>query len=416
MGQPKKIKKSLSLKEKAPRRLFSYLPDIILTVDRQQRILFMNRAMDGSPPARMVGRDSALLFPKGFRAWYRRSMGRLFQESAVDNFQYSTDQSVWWDVRLLPIQRGRQVVEAMVLCSNITEKRVYQAQAIRHARLATIGVLAASIAHEVNNPNSAIAFNAGMTGRVWADCQRLLEGYFRENGDFLLGGMPFSAARSTVPVLFDEMVHNSRRVEQIIENLKSLAKHQEQMPDGMQQPSWPAVPMASSVDLHATLEASIMILNHKIHCHTDNFEFSPSRQQIVVPGNAPQLEQLFINVLLNALQSLPSRAHGVRVRTALLADTAQVVVEDQGVGVAEEQISHLTEPFFTTRLGVGGTGLGLSISNLIVRRHRGSLHFESVVGRGTTVTIRLPLESPEQPKESASLSSEMDSSNAAIPI
>lgn len=395
MGQPKKKLKVAPATNKVSRRLFDYLPDVIVTVDRQQRVVFMNRAMEGVLPKRMVGRDSALLFPRGFRAWYRRSMGRLFQDSEMDRFQYSTEQSVWWEVRLLPIQRGRKVVEAMVLCSNITEKRVFQAQAIRHARLATIGVLAASVAHEVNNPNSAISFNASVAGRIWADSQRVLESYFQENGDFLLGGLPFSEVRVTMPTLFEEMRLNSRRVEQIVANLKGLTRHQENPPKVMQS-TWPAVPIASSVDLHTVLEDTIMILNHKIHCHTDHFKFLPSQEMLPIPGNGSQLEQVFINVVLNALQSLPSREKSVTVRTTLVGETVQIVVEDEGVGIAAEHMTHLTEPFFTTRLELGGTGLGLSISNLIIRQHRGSIHFQSVVQQGTTVIISLPVHPLEE--------------------
>ncbi|MEO5364301.1 MAG: ATP-binding protein [Magnetococcus sp. DMHC-8] len=381
--------------EKTPRRLFGHLPDVILTVDRQQRVLFMNRAMEDRLPKRMIGRDSALLFPRGFRAWYRRCVGQIFQESEVDHFQYSTDQSVWWEVRLMPIQRGRQVVEVMVLCSNITEKRVYQAQAIRHARLATIGVLAASVAHDVNNPNNAILFNASLAGRLWADSQLVLERYFRENGDFMLGGMPFSELRSTGATLFEELLHNSRRVERIVDNLKCLARQDDALPDSVTC-SWPAVPVASVVHLHATVRAALMVLNHKVHHHTDHCTFVPDGDELVVPGNMAQLEQVFINIILNALQSLPDRSRAVRVRTVREAEgeMVQVVVEDEGVGIAPKHLAHLMEPFFTTRLAAGGTGLGLSITNLIVHRHRGFIRFRSVVGQGTTVTVRLPLRSP----------------------
>ncbi|MEO5340631.1 MAG: ATP-binding protein [Magnetococcus sp. MYC-9] len=394
MGQPKKNKKVVSILEKGPRRLFDCLPDVIITVDHRYRILFMNREMEGRQPKRMIGRDSSLLFPRGFQAWYRRSMGRLFQEFEGDRFQYSTEQSVWWEVRLLPIQRGQRVVEAVVLCSNITEKRVFQAQSIRHARLATIGVLATSVAHEINNPNSAILFNATMAARVWKESQPVLEHYFRENGDFAVAGIPFSEARQTLPTLFDEILHNSRRVESIVENLKSLARHHEEAPE-QAEPTWPVVPVADNVHLHAAMQASIMILNHKIRCHTDHFEYLPGDGVGTIPGNASQLEQVFINVILNALQALPSRDKGVRVQTVADGpEWVRVVVEDEGVGIAADGLNHLTEPFYTTRQAAGGTGLGLSVSSLIVRRHQGSIHFQSRVGQGTVVTIRLPIRWP----------------------
>jgi len=111
-----------------------------------------------------------------------------------------------------------------------------------------------------------------------------------------------------------------------------------------------------------------------------------------VKGNSQQLEQVFINVLLNALQSLPERGRGVYISAGFNAEEGELVIgiRDEGSGISERDLSRMTEPFFTTRTDAGGTGLGLSISRSIVERHGGSIGFESVLGGGTTVTIRIP--------------------------
>lgn len=381
MGNSKKNTKSVSSWSKIQPRLFSDSPDVIVAVDKKHRVLFMNRAMDSRSPKKMLGRDSATLFPRGFRSWYRRSAESVFRQAEESHFQYSTDQSVWWEIRVAPIRQGRKVVQAMILCSDVTEKRTLHAKAIRHARLATIGVLAASVAHEINNPNSAVLFNASVVSRVWTASLPVLESYHGENGDFLLGDMSFSDARQAVSTLLTEITHNTRRVEHIVSNLKHLAKQDEN--EGI--PS-------EKVEIHAILQASIMILNHKIRRHTDYFEFLPGKGIPMILGNSPQLEQVFINVILNALQSLPNREGRVQVSTAFDGDekVVLVLVRDEGVGISPDNITRLTEPFFTTRLASGGTGLGLSISNLILRRHHGSIHFDSVPRQGTKATIRLP--------------------------
>ncbi|MBF0426624.1 MAG: hypothetical protein HQL66_12485 [Magnetococcales bacterium] len=112
-----------------------------------------------------------------------------------------------------------------------------------------------------------------------------------------------------------------------------------------------------------------------------------------VRGNALQLEQVFINVILNGLQALPDPEGSVLVRGWAEADNGLVVfsVEDQGEGIPPENLERILDPFFTTRLNTGGTGLGLSISHKILQDHGGSISFESIVGKGTKVTIRLPL-------------------------
>lgn len=339
----------------------------------------MNRSMAGLEPKHVIGQDSAKIFPARLSGWYRKTAKKAFQNALQDHFQYSTDDSKWWEIRLVPIRLKKRVMEVMILCTDVTERRILQAKAIRHARLATIGVLSAGVAHEINNPNSAILFNTSVVSRSWNDVQPILDHYAQENGDFLVAGIPFSEAKQTVTTLISEISHNTHRVKNIIKNLKHLAK---QDTENQNHP----------LDLHETLQAAIMVLNHKIRRYTDYFDFQPGKGIPPLMGNPPQLEQVFINTILNALQSLPNRKHKVRVWTKLekKGDYVQIVIQDEGCGILPEHLSRLTEAFFTTRMDSEGTGLGLSISNLIMRKHKGTIRFQSQPNQGTTVTIRLP--------------------------
>ena len=109
-------------------------------------------------------------------------------------------------------------------------------------------------------------------------------------------------------------------------------------------------------------------------------------------GSSQRLEQVVINLLNNALQSLPSNQQGIRVSTRLAPETGEVevCVEDEGVGMSPEVLERIKEPFFSTRLDSGGLGLGVSICRSIVQEHRGTLEFESEVGKGTRAVVRLP--------------------------
>ncbi|MBF0125979.1 MAG: PAS domain-containing protein [Magnetococcales bacterium] len=365
-----------------PERIFKYSPDVILTVDHKRRILFMSRAMNQFKPEEMLGSDSVQIFPMRVRPWYRQALATAFKNKESGRFQFPTMESVWWEIRLVPLQRVDKVEEVMIIATEVTESRIQQAQTIRHARLATIGVLAASIAHEINNPNNAILFNGSLMARSWQDAIPILEEYFQTHGDFSLGGLPYSEARATLPGVLGEISHNTMRVKNIVDNLKHLARRDQET-------------LLETVNLHEPLRAALMILNYKIRKHTDHCEFLPTRTALPVKGNSRQLEQVFINVILNALQSLAERKQRVWVRTALETDgqeqMALVVIEDEGCGIPPEHLSQVTEPFFTTKSTMDGTGLGLSISNLIIKNHRGSIRFSSEVGRGTTVTIRFPV-------------------------
>ncbi len=101
------------------------------------------------------------------------------------NFQFSTEDSVWWEIRIVPVRHDDLVVEAIVICTDVTERRIRHAQAIRHARLATIGVLSAGVAHEINNPNGANLFNASLLSKAWLDLLPILESYHESMVSFL---------------------------------------------------------------------------------------------------------------------------------------------------------------------------------------------------------------------------------------
>jgi signal transduction histidine kinase len=112
----------------------------------------------------------------------------------------------------------------------------------------------------------------------------------------------------------------------------------------------------------------------------------------LIRGNAQQLGQVIINLLMNACQALPSRDRGIRLATDFNPLTAMVTitVEDEGCGIPADFGQQIMEPFFTTRLDSGGTGLGLSICRSIVAEHGGALEFVSVVDKGTIFTVKIP--------------------------
>jgi PAS domain S-box-containing protein len=358
---------------------FENAPDVLFTVNSKRQVILMNREMSGYSPKQILGRDSALLFPKRISNWYQKKLKRAFTKRDVVNFQFSTENSVWWEIRIVPVRHDDLVVEAIVICSDVTERRIRHAQAIRHARLATIGVLSAGVAHEINNPNGANLFNASLLSKAWLDLLPILDSYHKEHGEFSLTGLQYSEARETLPTVISEISGNTERISNIVDSLKHLAGQDDEKLD-------------EQVNINNTMRSAMMILNHKVKKHTDCFTLSLGKSLPKIVGNSRQLEQVFINVILNALQSLPDRKSAVVVKISHDKKNQQVVlvVEDEGCGVAVENKGRLTEPFFTTKINTGGTGLGLSISNLIILKHGGNIRFEARKVIGTEVTISFP--------------------------
>ncbi len=377
--EKKLAEEALRESEAKLRALFNQSPDIIMTVDREGKIQMLSRSHPAMPVEQAIGRSSFDLWPPEFWKWYRKALKIVFRKRHIKHFEHSTTDSQYWEGRIVPIGNDGPVTAAMVIATNVTEKHNLELQALRNARLASIGVLSAGVAHEINNPNNSISFSASLLSRAWQDITPILVEYYKKNGDFLMGGLSFSETRETLPQLLSEISHNSVRIKRIVQNLKHMARQEK---DELNQ----------TVDIQQVLEGTMMILHNQIQKCTDVCTLAVSEDLPPVRGNSQQMEQVFINLLSNALQALPERSCGVYIDAVLDTDHEYltVTVRDEGCGISERDIGRLTKPFFTTRGESGGTGLGLSISQSIVERHGGSLVFVSELGRGTTVTVKIP--------------------------
>ncbi|MGB5995058.1 MAG: ATP-binding protein, partial [Candidatus Deferrimicrobiaceae bacterium] len=259
------------------------------------------------------------------------------------------------------------------------EARARQAQLIHANRMTSLGTMVSGVAHEINNPNNLIMFNAPMIQGAWADADRVLASHFRESGEFLLGGLPYSEMRQVVPKLITGMTESSGRIRNIVEKLKNFARRDSENLD-------------CKIALNEVIRAAASILNHEIVRGCRNFRLDLAENLPMVMGCAQQLEQVMINLIQNSLQALPDRTKGIRIATSVNRGTGMVEVRviDEGGGMSDEVMKHLAEPFFSTKLDSGGLGLGLSISSSIVLEHNGTLDFTSEVGKGTTARITFP--------------------------
>jgi len=376
----KQAEEALRESEKQLRSLFDQSPDIIKVVDGNGHILSMSRSLPELSVEEAIGRSSFDLLPPDYRKRYKKGLKKVFRKGKHDHFQYATADSAWWDVRIVPIRREDVVHEAMVIHSDVTETKALEAKAMRSARLASLGVLAAGVAHEINNPNNSIQFNASVLSRVFDDTLPIIDRHRSENGDFVLGGMPVDKALETVPRMLSGIRNGSLRIQRIVGNLKHMSRHD-------------TGDFSRDIDVLEVLQAAISILRNQIQKHTDRLVHDVPDNLPPVSGNAQQLEQVFINIIMNALQALTDRTQMVRI-ASFLDETAGYIlvsVRDEGRGMPEDEVRKVTAPFFTTREEVGGTGLGMSISDTIIRRHKGSMSIASELGMGTDVIVRLPV-------------------------
>jgi PAS domain S-box-containing protein len=259
------------------------------------------------------------------------------------------------------------------------EARDMQAKLIQANKMTSLGLLVSGVAHEINNPNSFIMANSQLLAKVWEDAQKVLREHHREHGDFLIGGISFAEIDEKIPQLFKSIIEGARRINNIINNLKDFARQDRLVAE-------------RQVDLNRVATTAASLLLHQLNRYSDNFHFDLAEYLPRITGDYQQLEQVVINLLLNAGQSLPDKSRGIWITTGFdaAAGQATITVRDEGCGIARDVADRVMEPFFTTKLDSGGTGLGLAISLSIVKEHNGSLEFESEPGKGTTFVVKIP--------------------------
>lgn len=252
-------------------------------------------------------------------------------------------------------------------------------QLIQAEKMASLGVLISGIAHEINNPNNYILLNIQLFQKIWKDIQPILEDYFKENGDFVLAGMLYSRASQKINHSLEGILSGSVRIQKIVSSLTDYSK----LDSGK---------LDEDVDINKVVDMAVTITNNMIQKSTSKFSVSYEKNLPRLKGNSMQLEQVIINLITNACQSLKNRNGKISVETGIDQNKFLTIkVEDEGVGIKEKNLKHIMDPFYTTKRDSGGTGLGLSISYNIIKNHNGDLSLHSKPGKGTVALITLPI-------------------------
>jgi polar amino acid transport system substrate-binding protein len=286
--------------------------------------------------------------------------------------------------RLVAERTASLASEVAVRERAVEELRQKQQELLQADKLAALGVLVSGVAHEINNPNGLVLLDVPTVRAAWLDAQEVLDAHEAAHGDFEVGGLPWSRMRGEIARLLDEMQDGARRIKRIVDDLKDFARR-----DDAARPA--------PFDLNAAVAAALRLVDGAARTATGRLEVALAPGLPPARGSAQRIEQVVVNLVLNACQALPGPERGVAVATGFDPSRGllKLTVRDEGVGIPPEHLARLTEPFFTTKRDAGGTGLGLSVSAGIVQEHGGALEFASTPGQGTTVTVWLPAAAAE---------------------
>lgn len=265
------------------------------------------------------------------------------------------------------------------------EEEQVQIQLLQSEKLASIGQLAAGIAHEINNPVGFVSSNLASLEAYHRAIFEVLDAYEAleaicpshealSNIQQLKQKKKIARIRADIGELLAESREGLVRVAKIVSDLKSFSRAD----SGAWQ--W--------VDLHSGIDSTLNIVWNEIKYHcTLNKDYGDIPK---VYGMPSQLNQVFLNLLVNAAQAIPKKGE-ITIRSGQVGNEVFIAIADTGAGIPAENVPRLFEAFFTTKPVGKGTGLGLSIAYNIVQKHGGRIEVRSTVGEGTTFTVWLPV-------------------------
>jgi PAS domain S-box-containing protein len=349
------------------------ITDGIIGLDVAGRIRTWNRALVdryGIPESQVVGQPLFDAFPalvaEGLKPEVEALLSGERPTVLLRHFEHETLHRgrVVLNIRGNVLRRVTGDVMGAVLAIEDVTDRVALAQEVQQAeKLAVVGQLAAGIAHQIGTPLNVISGSAEYLMMEWGD-------------------------EKPRPQELEIIIAQTDRITKLIQQLLNFAR--------------PARMELRSLDLNEMLQSILNLTEHQIAKGQISVQTDFASGLPPIPGDANQLEQAFLNIVINAWHAMPdggrltlgTRAVPASERHRRVGRAAQagveVVIRDTGTGIAPEHIERIFDPFFSTK-GVGkGTGLGLAISRRIVEDHHGGIEVNSAVGRGTTFTIWLP--------------------------
>jgi len=357
------MEKQLHQQQEFARRLIDSFPDLIFVVDPERRYTFVSpkfKEVLGYEASDVIGHT----FGERTHLDDRPAMVALFDDLIAAKQSFASIevrvrhiQGEWRSLKcnFSPLFNEQGKIEGVVVSGrDVTEVKRLESQLIQAEKLAAMGQMLAGVAHELNNPLTAIL-----------GASELLRDRH---------GVDDNTKRQL------EMTHRqARRAARIVQNLLEFSR--------------PASPQKKPLDLNVVIDRTLQLHDHSLRRNNVEVEFHPVSGFPLIVGDANQLIQIFLNLISNAEQAIREvRQSGrIQIRLGRSGNRVFATVQDDGIGIKPEALPKIFDPFFTTKRPGGGTGLGLSICMSIVREHGGNIEATSLPAGGAAFTVSLPI-------------------------
>jgi two-component system NtrC family sensor kinase len=354
------MERQLRGQEEFRRHLLESFPDLILVLDLKGQYTFVSpriRELLGYGPEQLMGKsveDAEHSWPELAKLYQTVATGENLRPSCEYGARHQNgDGRTMLGTASPLLDADGKPAGVIISVRDVTTEKKLERQIIQSERLAAMGQMIGGFAHELNNPLTSIL---GMA-------------------ELIQDGTVSEGARKQVTILHQQ----ARRAAEIVQNLQYFAR--------------PPAPGRSQVNLNELVQRMLQLQTYPLRKSNITVDFLPEPAIPAVVADPNQLMQVFLNLLLNAEQAIrEAREKGtIRVRLGRNPDSVWIVFQDDGPGIAPENLAHIFDPFFTTKRPGRGTGLGLSICKTVMREHGGNIEAASAPGGGAVFTITLPV-------------------------
>jgi len=383
--------KQLQEAEKFLTNVINSISSVLVIADHQYHIITLNHQAEKEAkmsPEEAKGKLLFAVFP------YLQTYENEFHEAlenqhtkVVDKIVFSaTDANVqYFNAVLYPVVQGKEKL-LVVRIDNVTEKIKMEEKLIQNDKLASIGVLTAGVAHEINNPISLVSASTEPLKNNLSSFIELLNQYDEIKSSADLSRMLPKIEKITAEIditytiqeteeILERIKEGTARIAEIVRNLKAFSKFDEEY--------------MKYYDIHVGIESTLNLLHYN-YKHRINMikEFGELPKLACFSG---KINQIFMNIIANAIESIPDKGE-IIIKTERIDHQVRISIKDNGVGISSENKARIFDPFFTTKAVGQGMGLGLSICAAIVEEHHGLIEVKTEIGKGTEFIIILPIE------------------------
>ena len=366
--------------------VFDGIPDSLILIDRQMALKMINKSaavyynvekledVIGQRCYRVAGKKDSCnncrirdAVSRGSEISYERK-GRMNPERLEK-------------VTIYPIDgNGRNPGDAIIRVTDITESRLFERQLIQREKMASLGIMVSSVAHEINNPNNFVTFNIPILKDYIGELMPIVDKFAADCPKLEFCNMPYREFREDLYRLLDNIMNGAARISSFVANLREFSQGD-------------ADQFKTYVDFKSVVEKVIAICGKKLKRSINSIELNIPQDLPKIYTAPHAIEQVLINLLINAAQAADKNDSRVILSISIGKNSQEhliLEITDNGCGMDERSKARLFDPFYTTRMPEGGTGLGLYVCHNLIKNLDGRIEVESQLGKGSKFTIILP--------------------------